>query len=79
MIRGDELWVWQEQEPFGSWGVIVAWVPMLGTAGPLMSRDPEVAQKMRPMAENHARTLHVKVRLAHFRLTDSHQHQGYGP
>jgi hypothetical protein len=69
-VRGDTLYVWQEQEPDGSWGVIVAHVPGLlprPHLAPLLARSRDVAvDGFGAVAEHHGRTHGRPVRLARF-------------
>ena len=70
MTPGDELFVWQEATPEG-WGVIAAFIPVLGTVGALMSRNLEIARTMEPIARHHVAATGNPLRLARFEYTVS--------
>jgi hypothetical protein len=68
--RGDELFVWQEQEPNGSWGTIAAAIPGISGMAPLVFRDRMMAMRLRAIAVAHGRASGHPVRLARFQLDE---------
>lgn len=72
-MNGDTLYAWQELDGTG-WGVIaellVGWGGIVGT-GPtsLVTRNREIAEAWRAIAEAHGRASGNRVRLARFELT----------
>lgn len=65
---GDTLWAWQEREPNGRHGVVVAYLPFMGVVGPLVSRTEWAARAMCAVAEAHTLKTGRPVRLARFVL-----------
>ena len=68
-MNGDTVYVWQEQTGDG-WGVIVAFIPMVGFHGPLLSRDEAIAQEFGAIARGHGRANGNPIRLARFALEE---------
>lgn len=74
---GNEIYVWQVQEPTGDWSMVGAMIPP--DAGPglptavhtvLIHRDRTVAEQLRPLAQMHAADTGQPLRLARFTVTE---------
>lgn len=63
----EALYAWQEFGHDGRWGIIAMVVPEVSPAPvPLVFRSPEVMEKVRPLAESHARASQLEVRMHRF-------------
>lgn len=69
---GDVLYAWQEQEADGSWGIVAVMVPSLEALAPLVMRDAGAAASVADLAKAHGRAVGRPIRLAKFRLEESH-------
>jgi hypothetical protein len=71
---GNELYCWQVQEPGGEWSMVGRLManPATGTAfhTPLIHRNRDVVNQMRPLAEAHAAATNQPLRLSRFTLTE---------
>jgi hypothetical protein len=72
-VRGDELYVWQGRQAEG-WHTIAAGVADAGevlVVRALVTRSRSIAEtEFRPLAEAHAKTHGVAVRLGRFKLAN---------
>lgn len=62
----EAIYAWTEFDPDGGEGVIITFIPMLGFNATLQSRRLDIAEKLRPVAENHQKTSGHVVRLVKF-------------
>jgi hypothetical protein len=77
-MNGDTVWLWQEliadpETGVPGWGVIgtMSVQVMGGCVIPLMSRDPEVIEAMRVLAEIHVAASGNPLRLARYELAEA--------
>jgi hypothetical protein len=61
---GTQLYAWQVQESDGRWSMIG--VMLDGNHTPLIHRDPQLIEAMRPLAEQHAAQSGQPLRLMQF-------------
>jgi hypothetical protein len=67
-VIGDEYWAWQVQDPNGEWGAIG--LVFDDELAPMIVRHRHLAEKVRPIAEEHGRESGKPIRLAHFTLKE---------
>ncbi len=66
MSKMTSIYAWTGEDPEFGEGVIFTWIPLLGMAGCLQHRRREIAEKFRPIAQNHAARTGHKVRFVRF-------------
>ena len=65
------LYVWQvADDSEDGWGMIAAALLPLGMAGPLVTRNRNIAESWRKVAVEHGRAARQPVRLARYDLND---------
>ncbi len=64
--RITSIFAWTEATEQGYEGVIAAFIPAIGTMGPLQHRKRHVAEMFRPLAQAHRRESGHQVRLVRF-------------
>lgn len=72
MAEPYECWCWVERDATDREGVIAVVMPSALAMGPmpLQSRREDLAEQMRPVAEEHGRLSRHSVRLVHLREVD---------
>lgn len=61
---GNQIYAWQVQEPDGRWSMIGVMVQ--GKHSPLIHRDPDLIEAMKPLAVEHAAKMGAPLRLMQF-------------
>lgn len=62
----DAIYAWTEIDPDGREGVIITLIPIVGISATLQSRRRDIAEKFRPLAQEHNKKTGHTVRLVKF-------------